>query len=219
MVLDAGNSFSYSESSSILANDLSIYNSDGTLTNGVAFSSNNGGTWVFDGTNDYISLGNNTYLRTLQLNVTIICWFYQTGTRQYSTLYANYSDTSSGNLISLFRVDTNTVTYYTTLSSGSYQSKNLGSITNNTWNFAAVSIFGTISNPVITYVLNNSSSTENLLSLNPTISTTNNVFVGGNSYISETFAGNISQLRIYNRALSASEILAYYNNTKSRYGL
>ena len=153
------------------------------------------------------------------MNVTIICWFYQTATRQYSSLYANYSDTTSGNLISLFRVDNNIVSYYTTSSAGSYQSKNLGSITNNTWNFAVVSIFGTISNPVITYVLNNSSSTESLLSLNPNPTTTNNVFVGGNSYISETFAGNISQLRIYNRALSDTEILAYYNATKSRYGL
>jgi hypothetical protein len=185
----------------------------------VVFSSNNGGTWVFDGTDDYISLGNNVFLRTLQMNVTIICWFYQTTTRIYSTLYANYSNTSPGNLISLFRVDNNTVNYITSTSGGGFQAKSLGSITNNTWNFAAVSIFGTISNPVITYVLNNSSSTENLLSLNPTISTTNNVFVGGNSYISETFAGNISQLRIYNRALSDNEILAYYNNTKSRYGL
>jgi hypothetical protein len=219
IALDAGNPYSYSNPSSLLANDLSIYNSDGTLTNGVVFSSNNGGTWVFDGTDDYISLGNNVFLRTLQMNVTIICWFYQTATRIYSTLYANYSNTSPGNVISLFRVDNNTVNYITSRSDGGYQAKSLGSITNNTWNFAAVSIFGTISNPVITYVLNNSSSTENLLSLNPTISTTNNVFVGGNSYISETFAGNISQLRIYNRALSDNEILAYYNNTKSRYGL
>ena len=219
LALDAGNPYSYSNPSSLLANDLSIYNSDGTLTNGVVFSSNNGGAWVFDGTDDYISLGNNVFLRTLQMNVTIICWFYQTTTRIYSTLYANYSNTSPGNLISLFRVDNNTVNYITSTSGGGFQAKSLGSITNNTWNFAAVSIFGTISNPVITYVLNNSSSTENLLSLNPTISTTNNVFVGGNSYISETFAGNISQLRIYNRALSDNEILAYYNNTKSRYGL
>jgi hypothetical protein len=219
MVLDAGNIISYSGPSSTLANDLSIYNNDGILTNGVAFSSNNGGSWSFDGTNDYISLGNNTYLRTLQMNVTIICWFYQTATRQYSTLYANYSDTSAGNLISLFRVDNNIVSYYTTSSAGSYQSKNLGSITNNTWNFAAISVSGTISNPVITYSLNNSSTTENLLSLNPNPITTNNVFVGGNSYISETFAGNIPQLRIYNRALSTTEIQSYYNTTKSRYGL
>lgn len=219
LALDAGNIISYSGPSSTLANDLSIYNNDGILTNGVSFSSTNGGTWSFDGTNDYISLGNNTYLRTLQMNVTIICWFYQTTTRQYSTLYANYSDTNAGNLISLFRVDNNIVSYYTTSSTGSYQSKNLGSIINNTWNFAAISVSGTISNPVITYSLNNSSTTENLLSLNPNPIATNNVFVGGNSYISETFAGNIPQLRIYNRALSASEILAYYNYTKSRYGL
>jgi hypothetical protein len=30
---------------------------------------------------------------------------------------------------------------------------------------------------------------------------------------------NITDVRMYNRVLSASEILAYYNNTKSRYGL
>lgn len=41
--------------------------------------------------------------------------------------------------------------------------------------------------------------------------------LGGNN--SQNFNGNISDVRIYNRALTATEISTIYNATRSRYGL
>jgi hypothetical protein len=51
--------------------------------------------------------------------------------------------------------------------------------------------------------------------------TTSTFAIGG--YISplgtQVFTGNIPQVSIYNRALSASEVLQNYNTTKTRFGL
>ena len=52
--VDAGNLVSY-ENGDTTTNSLTG-SADGTLTNGVGFDSANGGTWNFDGTNDYITL-------------------------------------------------------------------------------------------------------------------------------------------------------------------
>ena len=41
----------------------------------------------------------------------------------------------------------------------------------------------------------------------------------GSTLISSAFNGNISIARIYNRALTATEVLQNYNATKNRYGL
>jgi hypothetical protein len=60
LAMDVGNLVSY-ESGSTTAYSLtgSIYS--GSLTNGVSFSSNNGGTWDFDGSNDIISIPTYTF--------------------------------------------------------------------------------------------------------------------------------------------------------------
>ena len=49
------------------------------------------------------------------------------------------------------------------------------------------------------------------------MATNNPIYIQG--YGGDFIQCNITDFRIYNRALSASEIIAYYNNTKSRYGL
>ena len=54
LYLDAANKKSYPGSGTTWT-DLSGNNNTGTLTNGPTFDSNNGGSIVFDGTNDYVS--------------------------------------------------------------------------------------------------------------------------------------------------------------------
>jgi hypothetical protein len=46
-----------------------------------------------------------------------------------------------------------------------------------------------------------------------------NFVIGSNGGNSEFLNGNISQVQIYNRALSAQEISQNFNATKGRYGL
>ena len=69
--------------------------------------------------------------------------------------------------------------------------------------------------------LNNSILVDNSLIINVNYAS-HPVLIGG-SYgaipYGETISGNIPQVQIYNRALSASEIKQNYNATKKRYGL
>jgi hypothetical protein len=58
LALDAADTNSYPGSGTTW-NDLSGNGNTGTLTNGPTYSSDNGGSIVFDGTNDYVPLVNN----------------------------------------------------------------------------------------------------------------------------------------------------------------
>jgi hypothetical protein len=69
--LDAGNTASYPGSGTVWT-DLSGNGYNGTLTNGPIYSSSNGGTIVFDGTNDVASFGN--ILNIGLSSWTMSCW-------------------------------------------------------------------------------------------------------------------------------------------------
>ena len=73
LYLDAANTKSYA-SGSTAWNDLVGIN-NGTLVNGPTFNSANGGSIVFDGSNDYVSTTYNAVLT----NFTFCAWFRQSG--------------------------------------------------------------------------------------------------------------------------------------------
>ena len=56
--------------------DISGNQNNGTLINGPTFNSNNGGSIVFDGTNDYMTLGSPTGFSMAPSGVTMVFWIY-----------------------------------------------------------------------------------------------------------------------------------------------
>jgi len=80
--LDAGQQNSYRGSGTTWTN-LSGRSNNGTLTNGPTYSSANGGSIVFDGTNDYV-LANNTSLNSQfsSTSVSHFTWVYPTSAGQ-----------------------------------------------------------------------------------------------------------------------------------------
>ena len=95
-------------------NDLTSSNS-GTLTNGPTFDPNNGGSVVFDGTNDYVGFGDILDLGILSVNMWINCDVYNSG-RQFLfgkwknshrayTLVLNQGGTSAGSITSQVSID------------------------------------------------------------------------------------------------------------------
>ena len=74
-MIDANNIVSYPKSGTTLYN---LTGSQvGTLTNGVGYSSNNGGYWTFDGVDDYIDVSNPQTLNPGANSITIDCWLKQ----------------------------------------------------------------------------------------------------------------------------------------------
>jgi hypothetical protein len=92
LCLNASDRNSY-VSGSTTWNDVSGRGNNGTLTNGPTFNSANGGSIVFDGTNDFVNCGNNT---SLNLNKHTICfWFYPKDTTTKEIIVKS-SDSNNG---------------------------------------------------------------------------------------------------------------------------
>ena len=214
--LDAANTRCYS-GSGLTVNGL-ISGLGGTLV-GAGFGSTNSGYFTFRNNTDKLIIGNPQVLRGLQLNFTLSCWFNQIANRQYSTLYADYSNDNSHKLVSLLRVDGGILRYYTSNSSGGIQAVNPASITNGLWYFVSVTVTGTLSSPTTSIFLNGTTFNNSLSALSSTPDITATHSIGGNVYANEGFNGNISQVKIYNRALTQQEILQNFNATRFRYGI
>jgi hypothetical protein len=203
--LDAGNTRSYSGSGNT-AYDLSGLGNTSALTNGPTFNSSNLGAFVLDGSNDYILVNSQANILS-KTAYTKIAYIYISN---FSTVNNIISGGFSGqHAFWMFGTDKlnaghngawNTVVGATSLSL-------------NTWYFAAV-----------TY----SDSTGWKLYLNGRedgTSATTTTFNGNQEIVigayssGNNFTGRIASVQVYNRVLSASEIVQNYNATKRRYGL
>jgi hypothetical protein len=209
LALDAADRNSYSGSGTTW-NDMSGNGNSGSLINGPTFSSANGGSIIFDGVDDYINCGNNTILN-LNDNYTISIWL-KTSTLINQAIIQRYLNGGAypGYSIDINRTTTGTIDIYT---GGNWYINNGSNINNNTWNH----IVFTINLTTATFYKNTNSTSFSVVA-----STTNpndTLFIGCLEGNTGFFSGNIAQTLIYNRALSAQEVLQNYNTQKSRFNL
>ena len=185
--------------------DLSGFNNPGTLVNGPSYSSIGGGSIGFDGSNDYVSILNNT-----TVSFTIGCWINTTatsytGTQGYEGNGIVWSDVSGvandfvlsilNNKASWFTGDnTTTINSTTTINTGSWFYITV--VKNGTNSTKQLFINGTLEST--------GTSGTSLLTANP------NIRIGGNTLDGKYFNGKISQVKIYNKVLSSTEILQNY---------
>jgi energy-coupling factor transporter ATP-binding protein EcfA2 len=203
--LDAGFTPSYS-TSGVTWYDLSNSGNNGTLTNGPTFNSSNGGNIVFDGVDDYISCGNSA---SVQINQgTISAWVKASspgsGYRGIITKQGNYG---------LFIRDGVLASY----DWGNNQNITTNiNIADDSWKHVAMTFTtntGTPSNNAIIY-LNGSA----VLTTTIKYSVDNvGLQIGNGGDAVQYISGNIAGASLYNRPLSAAEILQNYNAQKSRY--
>jgi len=219
--LDAGNSTSYPGSGTTWT-DLSGNGYNGTLTNGPTYSSADGGSIVFDGSNDYVTLGTPALMNGVQVPLTICMWAKADSLSGARTLWSVYSATVDNKLYSLFRVDNGTLRYYASNSSGGFQFNGSLAPSASVWNFYAVTVSGTLSSPSVTIYLNSSSEAFSYTTLTSSPNLSVDFRIGRNSLAGdppELWDGNISNAMWYNRALSATEVTQNFNALRGRYGL
>jgi hypothetical protein len=203
-------------------NDVSGRGNNGTLTNGPTFNSTNGGSIVFDGSNDYVNCGNGSPINTPD-NVTVNIWFkinsfvgYQgiIAKRNFSTGFTNYGINFNNSIDALS-------VYFNTDGGSNFKSASTtmtNNFTTNIW-YDVCGVFEKSSSNTNIYIYKNGILlTSNTVSGNlATVSTP--LTLGSSAINAEPFAGNIANVQIYNRSLSAQEVLQNYNATKSRFGL
>jgi hypothetical protein len=207
LYLDAANQYSYPGAGTTWS-DISRSGNNGVLTNGPTYNSANGGSIVLDGTNDFVVATSVRNLQNLNSNFTINV-FTKPSVASYGNIIV-LADTGYANECQLVL---NSTTIYVTKYGGT-QLISGGSISPNVWYN-------------ITYVQNNSVGflyiNGNLIQSNaitPQTSAISNIILGSyNTSGPQPYGGNIAIAQIYNRALSAAEILQNYNATKTRFGL
>jgi hypothetical protein len=197
-------------------NDISGNRNNGTLINGPTFNPGNGGSIQFDGTNDYVDCGVSNI--PLPTNITLSAWINQSVLNAYKNIITkegllgtdlDYGLTTSPNGNLYFWFNNGSFKIHETFTN------NINTL--NTW-YHVTAVFSDTNNTVQLYanaiqIYNQTESTSLLAHAN------SKLFVGWrNSLFSgQSFQGNIAQTQIYNRALSATEVLQNYNATKTRY--
>lgn len=180
---------------------------NGTLNNGPTFNSDNGGSIVFDGTNDNVSLSN----YTLNNSFTYGIWVMRSGSGNQGNRgivisnAATYIDVGFNNGIMLSLI----------LSDGSQNLTTYGTIVpTGQWAYYSA----TYNQQSAILYLNGIQIASNNYSLG--VGRIGNGFtIGSFDGGSYNLNGKISIAQVYNRALSASEILQNYNAQKGRFGL
>ena len=215
--LDAADKLSY-KGSGTTWKDLSGNNNTGTLTNGPTFSAGNQGSIVFDGVDDYVNCGSNSSLNLGSL--TLSAWVKaSTNVSTYRAIIADESITGASTWnYRLYILQSSGLVAFDVSGGGYSGVSSTYAINNNQWyHICAVRTSpGGTQNLYINGILNNSSSdTTSITTLSYAVWIGRSPF-GGGVY---PFSGNISQVSIYNRSLTATEVLQNYNATKSRFTL
>jgi hypothetical protein len=221
--LDAGDKTSYSGSGTNWK-DL-IGNYDGTLTNSPVFNSANGGSIVFDGTDDYVlksSLSNfNVGCIDIWLRPSSIINAASGGSTLLQLKNAattnNFWYVGLGGITGLL-----TNEYITIVDGGSNRLgvTDAGSLAANTWVNLVINWESSAYKIYINNIVKTTSSAGTIAQL-----TVPSLYILGayrdttSSAYSGFFTGRVGILKIYNRTLSATEMLQNYVTTKSRFGL
>lgn len=215
--LDAGVDASYGGSGTTWT-DLKGGN-NGTLINGPTFDSANGGSIVFDGTNDYIASSNAASSIRGGSEFTIGFWVKKTASNKDAAIGAWYHSSRSGFFIEWYSDNY----IYMGNSSGGYNNNTAFFSWTNNWHYFSGVYDGSAStNAEKGKIYANG----NLLSLNSTGLNTTSVStyavdftIGKLTNYSLYTNAKISIVQLYNRALSADEVLQNYNATRHRFGV
>jgi hypothetical protein len=222
LALDAADKNSYVGSGTSWR-DLSGNSNNGTLTNGPTFNGGNGGSIVFDGVDDSIDLGNVLQLGTQSR--TYCCWYKMNSTTQdgFASLISKTNTGAQAFRQALaFQTNGNFTIVFRDQSNISYDMNIINPKIDLNWHYLVWIIDRTSS-----YFLYQDSillNSKDISAINGQNFQLNNKFrIGSYNTQSDTitlvFNGNISNVIVYNRALTATEVLQNYNAQKTRFGL
>jgi hypothetical protein len=214
LYLDAGNRKSYMSGSTTWF-DKSGRGNNGTLTNGPTFNTGSLGSVVFDGTNDYVDCGN---IIPTPSAVTLTCWFKSNNITQTNKgIIGRWGGLSTQNSGYMLWIDVLTAPGRLSFPINS-QPHLTGTtdIRTGNWFYLVGTYDGITARIYVNSLLEGSQSETSIVQSN------NNFNIGrylDNAGLPEYLNGNISFAQIYNRALSAQEVLQNYNATKGRFNL
>ena len=206
--LDAGNVLSYSGTGTTWT-DLSGNGRDGTLTSGPTYSATDGGSIVFDGTNDYVQCSG-----TLTVTAaTFVAWIKRNGNQaQYDgILFSRGTNTTGMN----FQVS-NQLGYHWNNNINTYGWQSGLTIPDLTWCMIAISVTNTTATA---YLCQSSGITTATNTVSHGSSVLNDIKIAQDDAGSRFFNGNIAIAQMYNIALSAEQVSQNFQADRARFGV
>ena len=197
--------------------DLSGNNNTGTQSGGVTYSSANGGSLSFDGSNDWFS----TTLSIGDAN-TSFSWggFVKVNSSTSSNffLFGNYTENSTTPFfaIAFNNSGDNTFIYIRDSTGGTEINSGNTNLDLSTW-YYLIGVRDAGANQVKLYVNGELVDTDTFAGSHNVKSTTNNF--GGVRHLSSYANCNIGNVHVYNRALTATEVSQNFNALRGRFGL
>ena len=207
--LDAASPNSYySPNGGTVWKDVSGNGNDGTLVNGTTFSDD---AFVFDGANDLIDCGNDSSLSMEGSSFTMINIAKPIGgsSRQ---LMSKGTWSQSGNY--QYRIDGNGYLTWWLYGHTPQTTSYAQAVTAGEWIFTAMTY---VPNTLATLYLNGQEVKSTAIT--GTLGSVSGNFQIGAKLGVEVFNGDIAIAYLYNRALTAQEVLQNFNATKDRFGL
>lgn len=204
--LDAANSRSYI-GTGLTANGL-VSGVSGTLVNGVGFGSTSNGFFIFDGSNDYINIPS-TNLVYGTSSRTMMTWSRITsndGSTHASFAYGNPS-TNQAFFIGVYGLNPFCGAWANDLTATNT------SISLNSWFHTTCVYDGTNAFLYVAGILTTS------INKSWNTSDVSRAYLGRQVDTGQYWNGHISQAQLYNRVLSATEIMQVYNAQRTRFGV
>jgi hypothetical protein len=207
--LDAGQISSYPGSGTTWT-DLSGNSRTGTLTNGPTYSDTNGGSIIFDGTDDFVQCSGSLTVTA----ATFVAWIRRNGaTDQYDGILFSRGTSVTGMNFYL----SNQLGYHWNGNGNTYTWSSGLSVPDLTWCMVAVSVTSTAATA---YLCQSSGITSAINTVNHSSSLLDDIKIAQDEAIGNRFFnGRIATAMIYNRALSADEIATNFNALRGRYGI
>ena len=208
LYLDAGNASSYSGSGTTWT-DLSVNGRNGTLTNGPSYSSADGGSIVFDGSNDLVQCSGSLTVTA----ATFVAWIKRNGNQaQYDgILFSRGTNTTGMNFQAA-----NQLGYHWNNAINTYGWQSGLTIPDLTWCMVAVSVTNT---SATAYLCQASGTTTATNTVSHGSSVLNDIKLAVDDAAARYFNGNIAIAQLYNTALSADQISTNFQADRARFGV
>ena len=208
LYLDAGQAASYPGTGTTWT-DLSGNGRDGTLTNGPTYSSADGGSIVFDGTNDFVQCSGSVTATA----ATFVAWIRRNGTQgSYDGILFSRGSSVTGMQFQ----SSNQLSYMWNGAVNTYTWQSGLTIPDLTWCMVAVSVTSTAATA---YLCQSSGITSAINTVSHTSTTLNDIKIGQEDFGGRFFNGSIAIAQLYNIALSAEQVSQNFRADRARFGL
>jgi hypothetical protein len=217
LALDAGNTKSYPGSGTSWT-DLSGNGNNGTLRNSPTYSADNLGKFVLDAVDDDVDCGNNNSINFGTGDFTVSIWF-----RRFSNATGNLrllskaagSDTADAANAGFSFFGSNAGISFAVNPTAARTIIGAANYSLNEW----VNVVGLVERGVSMRTYKNAVQFSSTTAPSGSVSGTTSLFLGSNVGTGLYWAGEISNVSLYNKALTPQEIQQNFNATRSRFGI